>query len=359
MKNKSVVVYICAFALGLVSMIVVLAGPVQAEDGPSLFVEFPVPGQPLDVAVEGPGKVWFTLPAQNAVGRLWVTSTTEYQVVTYTIPTANSEPSYLVYTDGIIWFTESAGNKIGRLEPGTGNIAEFSVPTSGSYPTGIDARNSGSQTHVWFTERDGNKLARLVFTSTENYTVTEYSLPSQFSNGQPQDLYIQNLDSIWFTAPGVNRIGNLKPSRWPSSNAFVLVYTGGGSRPWSIKVDSDGFPWFTDVISNRIGQFFPQTTANFKWYTLPFPNSAPYDLAISSGAIWFTERDGNRVGQLNPNTGAIREFGLPAGSAPKGLAVDSSGCVWIAENGRGRIGRWCPPYFRFVYLPLVLRNFGQ
>ncbi len=356
MKRNNIV-GICACALGLIGIIAALTDQARANGEPPLLAEFPVPGQPLDVAVEGPGKVWFTLPAENAVGRLWVTSTTEYQVVTYTVPTANSEPSYLVYAGGVAWFTESAGNKIGRLEPETGDITEFSVPTSGSRPTGIDARVFGSQTHVWFTERDGNKLARLVVTSTTDYTLVEYPLPSQFPNAQPQDLYIQNQDSIWFTAPGMNRIGNLKPSLGPSSGAFVLVFTGGGSRPWSIKVDSDGYPWFTDVFSNRIGQFFPQTIANFKWYTLTLPNSAPFDLAIFSGAIWFTEENGNRVGQLQPTTGVIREFGLPAGSVPKGVAVDSNGCVWIAESGRSRIGRWCSPYFRFVYLPLVLRNF--
>jgi hypothetical protein len=189
-----------------------------------------------------------------------------------------------------------------------------------------------------------------------DYLFAEYPLPSGYSNAQPEDIHIQNTDSIWFTAPGANRIGNFKPSIWPQSDAFRLVYTGGGSQPWAIKVEGL-YPWFTERAGNRIGQFFPQSIADFRWYTLTVPSSDPYDLAIGAGYIWFTEHAGSRIGQLHPTTGRIREFGLPSGSAPKGLAVDASGCVWVAESGRNRIAHWCPPYFRYVYLPLVLRNF--
>jgi len=176
----------------------------------------------------------------------------------------------------------------------------------------------------------------------------EYPLPDP--NAQPHDLDYQNSDSIWFTAPGVNSIFRF------DGNSFAPVYAGGGSQPWAIKVDAGGYPWFTEGIGNRIGHFFPTTLQTTVWYTLPFANSVPYDLAIAEGSIWFTERDGNRIGQLQPETGIMREFGLAAGSTPLGLAVDGTGCAWIAESGSNKIASWCPPYFRFVYLPVILRN---
>jgi len=106
---------------------------------------------------------------------------------------------------------------------------------------------------------------------------------------------------------------------------------------------------------NKIGQFYPQTLSFVNWYSLPQANSGPYDIAIGQGLIWFTERDGHRVGQLDPMTRTFHEFSLP-GSRPLGLAVDGNGHVWIAENATGKIARWQPPYFRFAYLPLVLKN---
>ena len=341
-----------AFGIAMVGMLVI-AATVRA-DGPPLLTEYPVPGSPLYVSVEAPGRIWFTLPEQNAIGRLIVTSTTDYSVVTYTVLTPNSQPYDLKYAGGVVWFTEMSGNKIGRLDPTNGAIAEFTIPTTGSQPAGIDVL-AGNPTTVWFTERSGNKLGRLVVTSTTDYTFSEYALPSQYSNAQPEDIFIESADSIWFTAPGVNRIGNLKPSIWPSQEPFAWVYTGGGSQPRAIKADGTS-AWFTEPNGNRIGQYFYTTITQLNWYTLPLTASGPYDLVLHQGKVWFTESSGNRVGWLIPNPRQFREFGLPAGSAPKGLGVDGNGCVWVAESGRNRIAAWCPPYFRFVYLPLVMRN---
>ncbi len=343
----------------LVILVVAAAGvmaltAVAHADEPPLLTEYPVGGSPLYVAVEAPGKVWFTLPDQNAIGRLIVTSTTEYSVVTYTVPTSNSQPYDIDYAGGMVWFTEQSGNKIGRLNPADGTFAEFLIPTSNSQPAGIDVL-AGSPATVWFTERSGNKLGRLVVTSTTDYAFTEYALPSQYSGAQPEDIFAESSDSIWFTAPGVSRIGNLKPSSWPSSYAFELVNTGGGSRPWVIKAGEQS-AWFTDPNGNRIGQYFYSTITYLNWYTLTFPSSAPFDVALSQGKVWFTEQNGNRVGWLSPVSRQFWEFGLPAGSVPKGLGVDSVGCVWIAESGRNRIAAWCPPYFHYIYLPLVMRN---
>jgi virginiamycin B lyase len=285
-----------------------------------------------------------------------VTSTVEYTVITYPVSTVDGEPYDLDYAAGAVWFTERAGNKIGRLDVATGAVDEFPVPTLNGGPTGIDVV-SGSPTRIWFTQQSGNKLGQSVVTGTVDYAFIEYPLPTGYSNAQPEDICVRAADSIWFTAPNISHIGNLKPSLWPQSGAFVLIPTGSGSQPWAITVDSDGFPWFTEPSGNRIGQFFPQTISDIRWYTLPHLGSDPYDLVTAQGYVWFTQASGDRIGQLDPGTRAVREFGLMDGSAPKGAAVDSGGCVWVAESGRDSIAQWCPPYFRFVHLPLVLRNY--
>ncbi|MGB9777215.1 MAG: virginiamycin B lyase family protein, partial [Anaerolineae bacterium] len=187
-----------AFGIAVLGVLAVAA--VAWADSPPLLTEYPVPGSPLYVSVEAPGRVWFTLPQQNALGRLIVTSTTEYSVVTYTVPTTNSQPYDLKYAGGFVWFTEQGGNKIGRLNPVDGSIVEFSIPTENSQPAGIDVL-PGSPTTVWFTERSGNKLGRLVVTSTVDYAFNEYPLPSGYSNAQPEDIFVESADSIWFTAP--------------------------------------------------------------------------------------------------------------------------------------------------------------
>jgi len=351
-----IVLLVVVLVGGIVTVASHAMGMASAGSAIPLLAEYPVSGSPHYVATESTGRTWFTLPGSNAIGRLVVTSTMDYHVSTFAVPTTDSEPYRLKYAAGKVWFTERTGNKIGRLDPATGQVTEFPVSTSNSQLTGIDVL-SGSPDRVWFTEQNGNKLGQLVVTSTTDYAITEYPLPSSYSSAQPEDIYAENNDRIWFTAPGVSRIGNFKPSRWPwSSDAFVLIYAGGGSQPWSIEVDAGGYPWFTERTGNRIGKFFPQTIQDIQWYTLPVSDSDPYGIAISQQHVWFTERARDRVGQLQPNTGLFREFALPSGSTPLGLAADATGCIWIAESGRNKIGAWCPPYFHFIYLPLVMSN---
>ena len=352
MKRFTFPVAVVFFALVLTAVAV---GFVEANTAPPLLVGYPVPGHPHRVAVEAPGYIWFTMPDQNMIGQLVVTSTVEYDVVTYTIPTDASEPYDLDYADGAVWFTERTGNKIGRLNTTTGEIDEFSLLTPNSRPTGIDVV-PGSPTQVWFAEQYGNNLGQLVVTSTMDYSYAAYSLPAQYPNAEPQDVCVENTDSIWFTAPGVKCIGNLDPSHWNPSDAFTLISDPRLVQPWAIEMDGSGYPWFTDLAGNQIGIFFPETQGDFRLYNLPSGESGPYDLAIYHGFIWFTERDEDRAGQrgLSPSA-AIREFAIPS-ARPLGLAVDANGHIWIAENSTGRISEWQPPYFRFLYLPLTLKD---
>ena len=141
------VLMILAMLLGL------LVGGVQANASSPFLAEYPVPGKPHMVSVEAPNRVWFTLPEENLIGRLVVTSTVEYDVDTYTVPTGASYPSDLKYAGGYVWFTQRDGNKIGRLDPATGAIIEYDIPTPDSEPTGIDVL-IGVPTVVWFTEKN-------------------------------------------------------------------------------------------------------------------------------------------------------------------------------------------------------------
>lgn len=354
-REKTLVTFALVLLLTMV-LTVVATGSRQADTASPYLVEYPVPGSPLNVVAESPGHIWFTLPDQDAIGRLVVTSTVEYQVITYSIPTAGGKPYDLAYVGGIVWFTERVGNKIGRLDPSTGTIDEFPVPTADSAPTGIDVAPNGQ---VWFTERDGNNLARLVVTSTVDYRVDEFALPRPF--GQLQDVEVEHDNSIWLTAPGVDSLYNFRPSKWPGT-AFYRI-PAPGSTPWGVVVDSDGWPWITAYNFNRIGRYRPQTVADWTWYSLRTSNSGPtgiaFDTADGLNRIWFVEKNSGRVGRLDtiPLQGTqsgLWEWPLPSpDSQPEGIAVDSAGHAWIAETGANKIAEWRSPYFFSVYLPVV------
>jgi virginiamycin B lyase len=342
------------FVFAVVLVLMVGIADLSRADAP-VMVEYPVQSSPLHVAVEAPGRIWFTQPDQNAIGRLIVTSTVDYRVTSFPVPTASSQPYAIDFAGGMIWFTEKDGNKIGRLDPTTGVLDEFPIPTSNSQPAGVDALE-GTPARIWFAEKGANQLGLLTITSTLVYAFNEYPLPGSVANPQPESVALDSEGKVWFTAPGATRIGRFDQSQWPGSSAYHLVGTGSGSEPWSMKVDEAGFPWFTDRTNNRVGKYFPTTLSTILWLPLPSPNSFPNGITVGAGFAWISERNGSRAGQINLANGAVREIGLGNSSSPAGLAVDSNGCVWIAESGLNKIASWCSPYFHFVRLPLVIKS---
>ena len=72
------------------------------------------------------------------------------KVAEFSIPTTSSYPFEIVTgSDGNLWFTEFGPNKIGRITP-TGTITEFPTPPhppAGSHPQGITA---GADQNLWF-----------------------------------------------------------------------------------------------------------------------------------------------------------------------------------------------------------------
>jgi streptogramin lyase len=338
----------------LLAVVLMMAGAQLASaDAPTgVLSTFPVTGgKPFRVCVESSQSIWFTLPAQNALGHLTLSGPNSGAQALITVPTPNSQPYDIACAGGLVWLTETSGNKIASYNPSTSAWTEYPVPTQGSEPTGLDVQ-SGAPTAVWFVERVGNKVGKLSVPQQGNHTFTEY--PAPINGMQFEDVDIASPGVVWFTAPGTRQIGRFNSSLWPATGAYGFEYTGAASQPWNIAVGDGGYPWFTDRSGNRIGQFYPGTLSNLYWYPLPAAGSQPYAIETLAGKVWFTEFGRQRTGQLEPAATAVREL-LVSGAAFTSLAFDSNGCGWLADNAQNRIVRWCSPYFRLIYLPRIIR----
>jgi len=358
-KKRQMTLFVIVLALVLLMFAMMTAitelGAAESAMAGSTIVEYPVPGSPKRIAVEAPGRVWFTLSDQNAIGHLVVTSTTEYEVITYTVPTLNSTPYDLVYKAGSVWFTEYTGNKIGRLNTMTGAIDEFDIPTSESSPTGIDIAPNGE---VWFVEQNTDHLARLVVTSTVDYRIDEF-VPSLPTEGLLQAVDVQNDDNIWFTAPGANCLLVFQPSK----DRIFHFPTSAGFTPWDV-VAPGAWPWISARGANLLGRYSPQTTGNYTWFSLDHgeePMGIAFDTVDGVNRTWFVANASGHVGRLDTDASQgtqikLLELSLPSpNSQPEDIAVDSNGHAWITESGTNKIAEWRPPYVRVVYLPLVLK----
>ncbi len=208
----------------LIAILLLFSFHAVARAGNSPIATYPVQGAPQAVAVESRGRVWFTVPGDDLIGLLVVTSTVDYRIVTYT--STISEPYGLAYALGEVWFTGLSGNALGRLNPANGAIVEYPIPTDSSSPVALEVL-PGTPSRVWFAEKTGNAIGQMVVTSTTDYAFYEYPIPiAKFGTSpQVQDLAVASWDSIWFTAPGSGAIGNFRPSYyiWNPDASFTRI----------------------------------------------------------------------------------------------------------------------------------------
>ncbi len=327
--------------------------------GEPYLVEYPVPGSPQNVAVEAPGRIWYTLPASGQIGLLLPsgpTSTTE----TFA---AGGEPYDLVVSRGSVWFTDRTGNRIGQFDIGTEAFTYYPIPTANSAPTAITAMPNGS---IWFTERAATKLAVL---DPSSGVITEYLYNN--GNGELGDIATRNNRSVWMTVENRDEIVEFTPA----SETFQVEQTSGPPgtppvrSPRGVAIDTAGRPWMTifgrDGSDSFIARYAPATTFRVRTTPTATPNAGPAQIAFyDAGDRWFLFYSESAVGKVARLTaltsgaiGGTVEVALGASAAPWGAAVDENGQAWFAVSGNNTLAGWQPPHLDEpeILLPIVRR----
>ncbi len=298
---------------------------------------------PRDVGVvskAGCQQVWFTEPGADRIGRLTYTSTTEYSFREYWVSfsVSDSQPLNLVVDQESVWFTEAGGNRIGQLDPATGQINEFEIPTPNSYPADLAIAADGS---IWFTEMAVDQIGHLVVNSPSSYTFTEYSTLS-LGGGRPYGIVAVGT-SIYFAQTANDQVTRFTPpGQWVNIKGFT---PGSPDEPYNLAIDKVGQVWGTERAGNRISQFKYTTFPIIVPYDLEPGGSMPTSLVIDENDyIWFTQWGAGQIGRLIPGSVPQKDYyRLPQmGAAPTGIATDNAGGLWVLA---------LRPYR--VYLPLI------
>jgi streptogramin lyase len=351
-----------------------LIAPVSARaEGGEPLLAYDVPGSPQEVAVESPGRVWFSLPEEDAIGLLTTDGTGQASVEVRPLP-PGSEPWDIAYVDGQIWWIGKDGAQIGRMDAVSGVLETFSTGghslhvalvqggSSAAVPPGEQSTLpvpgahlsvlAGDTPEVWYTVPGAGWIGRLTVPATGSPEVNLYRLPTGDVRSAPADIRVQSAARVWVTVP--NR--SLLYQYVVITGQWIPVHAGVGSAPWSLDVMS-GSPWFTDVAGDRIGTWNPGTLSMVYWRAHLEEGSRPSGLVLSQGYAWYTEEGGHRVGRVGTaRTGVVQRLGLPGETPnPSGIAVDAGGAVWIAAPGTGQVLLWQPPYFYRVLVPSIRR----
>jgi len=121
---------------------------------------------PSGIASDVRGNLWIVEHGLNEIARL---NPRTGALVQFPIPTPNADARNIVLgADQNMWFTEFRADKIGRITP-SGIVTEYDVPTPNAYPSGIAGPPQlgcpgSAHGYLWFTEAGNSPaVARLTF----------------------------------------------------------------------------------------------------------------------------------------------------------------------------------------------------
>src|SRR6266849_573994 len=116
-------------------------------------------GDPWGTAFDSSGRVWVALPgcdvaptcSSTFAGKLALFDpTSQSWSVVVKLPSGYGQPLFVALdAAGNVWFTMPMTNTIGEYNPTTTSLAQWTVPTAGSGPWDLAIDSSGA---IWFTE---------------------------------------------------------------------------------------------------------------------------------------------------------------------------------------------------------------
>ncbi len=267
------------------------------------------------------------------VGRAAATSTAG--ITEFSIPAGSKSYAITAAPNGTIWFLENSLNAVGELNPNTGAVKSFNIPTANSSPQAIVA---GPDKALWFTEFAGQQIGRIPMTATSAKQIHEYLVPQPnpswyTGNGANPDWIALGADqNLWFTDNGGGAIGRITPAGKVTAYNTLEQPSYGGS----IAAGPNDTLWFTEggTPSNagRITTSGTPTVTEFNE-----PNAPQFITAGSDDGLWFIE-SGNKIARMTTSGNVTGEYPVPtAGAGLKQIVGGPAGTLWFTEAGASQI----------------------
>ena len=255
------------------------------------------------------------------------------EIQEWTVPYEASRPrDPYVGPDGRVWFVGQRSHYAAVLDPGTGEFTRHDL-LEGAGPHNLIVDDEGT---VWYA---GNADAHIGKLDEETGDIERFDMPDERA-GDPHTLIFDPDGDIWFTVQNGNFIGHLTRDDGEVRLVEAPMAEGrggrmGSSRPYGIKLDSNGTPWVVLFNTNKIATVDP-ATMELTTFDLPDASARPRRLEIDSkDRIWYVDYANGRLGRLDPETGDVTEWANPGGDAsrPYGMAIDADDRIWFVETG--------------------------
>ncbi len=260
------------------------------------------------------------------------------------------------------------GSAILTVTSPTLNPLAYTTPVVAVLPASIALDASGN---IWVTNFGVNSVIMLPTALTSSGGVVPSPIPSpttySINGSSPFGIAIDYVGNIWtanYSSGDLAMIdlnqpaydATVCPTAPINSSGGLFFYrfgSGSLSGPHGIAIDSSRNVWVTNYSSNTVSMLIPNYTfcqssaqhpatvtipqANIVSYTV---GNNPYGIAIdSSGNVWVTNYTDGTVSEISTSCSSSGNVCPPlkVGANPQGIAIDPLGNVWVVNSGDNTI----------------------
>ncbi|MFF2481308.1 S-layer homology domain-containing protein [Paenibacillus sp. NPDC058071] len=278
----------------------------------------------------------------------------------------NNPRGMAVDGSGNVYVADTSNNRVQKLTVSTNTWSEW-VKIGGSAGNGLGEFTSPNGVAV---DSSGNVYAvddihRIQKRSAANNSWIQLGVTGPVNGSNPGEFTFpravaaDSSGNVYVADTNNHRIQKLTLStntwsEWKKAGGGAGNGLGEFSSPYGVAVDSNGNVYVADTGNHRIQKLDISTNTWSEWKKAGGGAgnglgefSAPYGVAVdSSGNVYVADAGNHRIQKLTLSTNTWSEWKKSGGgigsnlgefSSPNGVAVDSSGNVYVADTGNHRI----------------------
>lgn len=276
-----------------------------------------------------PGVIWVSGNGSNAILEVdtneldFSRRTTEHWIENP--EDINVTPHGIIEYRGKVYWVELTGDHLGELDPATGEMTRYQMPTTGAGPHSMWVDSRGNFWYTYFAS--AGKIARFSLATKE---FTEWEPLAGFSG---YGILVDRQDRVW--AVGLHTpaifMYNQETSEWRS-----YPMANPARRP---AIDSRGKVWAAHYFGNAITRIDP-VNGEVTEYELPLKDGNPYDLwPDEEDNLWVENAIYNSLVRFDQDSEQFTYYPFPELSAhtPK-LDRDQAGTLWFTLRNQAGPG---------------------
>ncbi|HUB94819.1 MAG TPA: carboxypeptidase regulatory-like domain-containing protein [Stellaceae bacterium] len=273
---------------------------------------------------------------------------TKVIITEYDIPRPEAMPHDVVMDkNGMIWYSDFGSQVLGSLDPKTGKITDYTVPTlKADAPTGLLDLEFDKDNNLWLGLMLQGGVAKFDRTTHKFQT---WSLPAAINNDIAQQAmvvpYRDGVDGkVWMNNVGLHEVHRvtLASGTFETFAPFASLPKGRPHDIYGTFADSHNNLYGSDFGDNKDAQMVrvDAKTGKVTFYPIPTPYARPRRGRMDAqDRLFFAEYRGDKVAMLDTKAETFKEWAVPAGTWPYDVIWDKDGYLWTGGMSNDRVIR--------------------